>query len=211
MIAILVFLVALGILLAEGCMLSMLILGYKTSRWVQCPFALPLAAISNVLLILLYTIFGIPLTVLSLLIGHLLLIAIIGLCVWKWSGFVPPLRDYAATSSFPLTKKFIFLRIVCGVLLSITFVYSFTHAVILPSFQVDSFSNWTMRAKVSFTDQRMAFDHTEARGIAKPQYPFLVHALQITANQGQGVWSDRIANTMTFLLTLSGFFAIFTI
>src|SRR3989344_78833 len=84
MIAILVFLVALGILLAEGCMLAMLVLGYKTSRWVRCPFALPLAAISNVLLILFYTIFGILLTVLSLLIGHLLLIAIIGLCVWKW-------------------------------------------------------------------------------------------------------------------------------
>jgi hypothetical protein len=43
--------------------------------------------------------------------------------------------------------------------------------------------------------------------MAKPQYPFLFHALQITANQGQRSWNDRIANGVLWLLSVTSLLA----
>jgi 4-amino-4-deoxy-L-arabinose transferase-like glycosyltransferase len=47
--------------------------------------------------------------------------------------------------------------------------------------------------------------------MAKPQYPFLFHALQITVNQGQRRWNDTAANAMLWLLSLGSFAAMFLI
>lgn len=94
-------------------------------------------------------------------------------------------------------------------LLTNIFIYSAAHALLLPTFSIDSLTNWTMRAQISFVDRSLAFDRTEDRGMAKPQYPFLTHALQIAGNQGQEAWNDRAANATTWLLSLSVFSALF--
>ncbi len=103
------------------------------------------------------------------------------------------------------------LQTICLLLIAATGIYSFAHAVLLPTFQYDSATNWTMRSEISFYDQAIAFDTNEERGMAKPQYPFLFHALQITVNQGQHRWNDRAANTILWLLSLSCFSGIFLI
>jgi hypothetical protein len=92
---------------------------------------------------------------------------------------------------------------------TVPFVCPVVSAVLLPTFQYDSATNWTMRSKISFVDQKMAFDSTEERGMAKPQYPFLFHTLQITANQAQRVWSDTVANTILYFLSITTFISLY--
>ena len=65
-----------------------------------------------------------------------------------------------------------------------------------------------MRSKISFESQTMLFD--SAGGLVeKPHYPFLYHALQITAMQFVPEWSEPVANGIHFLLTLSSLFAVY--
>ena len=68
--------------------------------------------------------------------------------------------------------------------------------------------NWNMRSKVSFIEKKLVLsDHHKL--IAKPHYPFLYHALQITTQQGQNEWNDRYANLIHFLMSLSSITALF--
>jgi len=187
------------LLVAEGYLFARLLTGGTLLR---LSLALPLVAISNLLLLFACTVLDVPLSLPVLLGSHVVLVA---LAAWLGRKRTPT----AETETTNGTSVSLGLRIACIVLLLCTTGYSFAHAVILPSFQADSFTNWTMRSKLSFLDKRMAFDATEERGVAKPQYPFLFHALQITANQGQREWSDRGANTILWLLNMSCFAAIF--
>lgn len=205
MTAIPLFLIVLAILFATGWSAARLLLpdGDPLLRWT---LSLPLAALVNVLVIFVLTVLNIPLA-------------------W-WSIFPPQIIFFASSLIFSkhpsihppnqpmnqLTIQSFFHRslvVLCTLLLVNIFCFSAIHAILLPSLAVDSYTNWTMRAQVSFHDRAIAFDPTEARGVAKPQYPFLVHGLQIAANQGQPVWNDRTANTVTFLLSLSTFGASF--
>ena len=81
--------------------------------------------------------------------------------------------------------------------------YGFSHSILLPSFQYDSFTHWAHRSKLSFYDQQIAFDETRARGMRQPQYPLLYHSLQITSNQLQSDWNDRSASGIQFILMIS--------
>lgn len=101
------------------------------------------------------------------------------------------------------------LRAACIALLAVQCGYAAVHALWLPTYHIDSLTNWTMRAKVSWLDGSLAFDETEARGVAKPQYPFAVHGVQTAAHVVAPAWSDRSANAATLLLTFSGFGALF--
>lgn len=199
--------IVLLLLLLEGFAFSVCILGWKTFRPLQAALALPLAALANVILTALYTIFTVPFTPWSLLGGHIVIVILAGIYWHRWPK--PSIAILAHTPSFMPPKIRWSIRTACGLILLGLFIYSFAHAVILPSFQADSFSNWTMRSKISFMDREIAFDRTEARGLAKPQYPFLLHSLQITANQLHSTWSDRVANTITFLLTLTSFITLY--
>ncbi len=169
--------------------------------------SLPLSAFINVLLVFLYTLTTVPLSARSLLVGHLVIIAILWFLGRKMHLHAPPPLPSSPISSW--TKRL--LLVGSMVIVASTTVYAFSHAVLLPSFQYDSATNWTMRSKISFYDQHIAFDQTEDRGMAKPQYPFLFHTLQITANQGQAVWSDTIANSIHFLLSVSSLVALFVL
>ncbi|MBI5794631.1 glycosyltransferase family 39 protein [Candidatus Uhrbacteria bacterium] len=225
MIAALIFLITLGILLLEGWLLAGFFIA-ASDRLLRMTFALPLAAISNVLLFLLFTIFSIRLLPIQLLIGHGVIIAatifLAGRTLRSGSGQAPALHSLKSSEPAgrnvksrwgprPLygNTRARFVKIVCILLLKNIFVFSLIHAVVLPTFSIDSFTNWTMRSKISYTDHAIAFDRDEARGMAKPQYPFLTHALQIAANEGQHSWSDTAANGITWLLSLSCFAALF--
>ena len=203
----LLFFLWLIVLVCEGWFLvAMLIPG--ADRTLRIMLALPLAAIANVLIIFFYTIIHVPLALITLGAAHIAIIAIAFILARKF-GTVSPSASESSTESWSLKKKI--LGVVCGLLLANAFVFSAVHAVILPSLSIDVFTNWTMRAKVSWADGAMAFDHTEVRGVGKPQYPFLVHGLQVVVNEGQSDWSDRAANTITWLLTISSFGAAFVL
>jgi hypothetical protein len=201
------FLFWLLLLLVEGNALSSCILKAKKGSALTYALALPLASLVNVLIVFLYTVVHIPLFWWTILLGHIAVIT--GLSFyWKakqatWAGEI---EDTAISQYIRIPH---ILRWLCIVLLAGDLLFSFTHAIILPTYNIDSLTNWTMRSEVSFYDHAIAFDPTEVRGVAKPQYPFLFHALQITANEGNSSWNDRAANVILFLLTLSSFWAIF--
>lgn len=202
---VLAFLAALGIFLFEGWLAAGLLMPPRM-RLLRLSLALPLAALGNVLLVLTFTFASVPLSLLPLLAGHAVVIGTL-VAVRRVLPAPPELtpslelpRVHAQTSRHVRA-----LMLVCALLLCGQLLYGFTHAVLLPTVQIDSLTNWTMRSKVSFEDRAIAFDRTEERGVAKPQYPFLFHALQVAANQGQPEWSDRVANVITFLLTVGQF------
>jgi len=196
------FLSVLALLITEGSLLSRRLL--KTGWPLNIALALPLAAFLNVIITFIWTVFGIPLTPLSLLGPHLIFTFLLTAGIR-----IPPKPEMnnpvPKNSLNPFHKILISVSVLT---LSIVAVFSFVHAVMLPTFQYDSATNWTMRSQISFVDQHIAFDPTENRGMAKPQYPFLFHALQITANQGQTRWNDTAANLILLLLSLGSFAAV---
>ncbi|MDD5103834.1 MAG: hypothetical protein PHX93_05565 [Candidatus Peribacteraceae bacterium] len=201
--------VSLALLLAEGWCAVNLVLFSRSSRegLLLClALALPFAALFNVLLFLLFMLCGIPLTTVSLWIGHACIVA--GLLLVR--QFLPPTghdSDPALLSSLRLPRIIIAL---CLFILAGALVYGFAHAWLLPPFQYDSFTNWLMRSKMSFLEQRLVFDNAfPHEAVRKPHYPFLVHALHLMANAGQSSWRDQLASGMTFLLSVSLLFGSF--
>lgn len=193
------------LLLIEGAALAVLLL--PSGSWLlPVALGLPIAAFVNVLVVFLFTVAGVSLSQMTLTGLHLLLTAGLIILVVRKDQWV---MDLDRAKEAAMTKP---ARIIFGVsllLIAVVIVYSFSHAVMLPTVQYDSTTNWTMRSQISFYDHAMAFDPTEVRGMAKPQYPFLFHALQITANQGQHAWNDTAANTILYLLSVSTFGALF--
>jgi hypothetical protein len=187
-----------ALLITEGWLIARMML--KTSqKWLQLFLALPIASLTNVLIVFVCTIVDIPLTPLSLLLPHAMIIGIL-----TWTLHTTQIKTVAPMqSAFTLPQKS--ALVLFELLIGATVVSSFAHAVLLPTFQYDSATNWTMRSQISFVDRNIAFDPTEDRGMAKPQYPFLFHALQITANQGQAEWNDTAANAILWALSLSSF------
>lgn len=197
------------LLIIEGFLLATIVLQTRSARWMRMSLSLPLSTFTNVLLIFLYTVVHIPLTSLSIIAGHIFLIVLFfGWMKWKVQ---PEEADILPTTYHRITRKEWPLIGICTIILLSTIIYSFSHAVLLPTFQYDSATNWTMRSEISFDDHAIAFDQNEDRGMAKPQYPFLFHALQITANEGQSQWNDTKANAILWLLSVATFTALFLI
>lgn len=167
--------------------------------WLRFTLALPISALTCTLIIFILTIFKIPLTSLSIIGLHLILI--IGLLITRK-------RNNELTNNQKLkTGKLInFLPL----LLIPTLIYAFTHSILLPTFHYDSATNWNQRSQISFLEKQIAFDTHEGL-IKKPHYPFLYHALQITTHQLQPEWNDRLANTIHFLFNLSALIALLLI
>lgn len=196
------------VLLIGGTALALLILPEATMSLAMA-FGVPLGALLNVGLIFLYTLTGIPLTQISIFTGHLVIIAVLFLIMYTYPVL---LMDLERPHHQPKTRLTLPEKTVVSLslfLLTAGIIYSASHALLLPSVQYDSMTNWTMRSQISFVDQRIAFDPTEVRGMAKPQYPFLFHALQISANQGQSHWNDTAANGILYILSLASFGAVF--
>ena len=194
------------LLILEGTAIVTLLLG-KESILRATTLSLPIGALTNVLIIFALTIVGIPLTPLSILLPTIIITITAGFFTWR----MPNVTTLKNAQQEATTRKFSIVIALCSFILGSTLIYSFAHAVLLPTFQYDSATNWTMRSKISFLDRYIAFDPTEDRGMAKPQYPFLFHALQITVNQGQKEWGDTSANAILWLLSLSTFVALFLV
>lgn len=193
----------------EGYVLARLILKNEDGRMLLS-LSVPLGILLNTLLFFGYTLLHVPLAPLPLFAGHsVMLAALLG----TYHGCKHPWPLFFATSNNEskherLTKKSTILITCCVLLLSAKAVYAFSHAVLLPTAQLDSLANWNMRAKLSFQDRAMAFDTDALRGMEKPHYPFLFHSSQIFINQGQGTWNDSLANGIHFLLALTSFTAL---
>ena len=203
-----IFLFWLFVLLAEGFLIANILLPKQEKFLLAFSLALPISAFSNVLIVFLCTIFEVDLRFLSFAIAHLSTIAVLTVAYWK-----SPRRGIALISSKAtvLTSKkgTLALRLVCALFITFQMIFSFAHSVVLPTYHIDSLTNWTMRSKVSFYDHAIAFDADESRGVAKPQYPFLFHSLQILVNEGNADWSDRSANAIVFLLNISSLISLF--
>lgn len=195
------FVLTFGILITEGWMLARFFTSEKRLQWLLAPSG---GAITNVLLIFVYTLAGLPLMFWTLIPGHAAILAVLWLLESRRIFHAPVLQVTDAPQKLWMGSKLQKgITAVSLVLLTVTCVFSFVHAIILPSISFDVFTNWTHRAQVSWSDQAIAFDDSEIRGVAKPQYPFLVHGLQIFVHQGQRDWSDRAANTVTWILTIT--------
>ncbi len=186
-----------GLLLIEGHLLTTCALGVREKR-ITLSCGLAMAALSNVLLVWLFTVLNIPLIAATLLPAHILVLLLAYRLQWSMrsEGALPPPK----LSLLPSLKSPIVL--ISTVLLTVTFLYGASHSVLLPTFQYDSATNWTMRSEISFYDEKIAFDREENRGMAKPQYPVLFHMLQLTANLGQPAWNDAAANAVLELLSI---------
>ena len=202
------FLLSVGLLALCGFLCATLVLG-KTLPPLRIALALPLGSLLNALHVLALTVLHIPLSPLPLFASTLFL----ALLLLEAVRCRPPAMIAIPSVRAPAFAKRerSAITAVASAFLCVAFAYAAFHALVLPSAQWDSLSNWTMRSEVSFYDHAIAFDRDESRGVAKPQYPFLFHALQIAANQGQREWNDHAANGILFLLSLSSFAALFLI
>ncbi len=206
MISFLTFFGVTALLFFQGWFGTHALLGGKESKPLRACLALPVAALFNAILVCVLTFTDVALTPLGILIGNACILAGFWLAAFRMHS--AKTANVCVPREKLTTGKRVLL-VACAILLAVDVGYAFSHAVLLPTFQYDSATNWTMRSRISYVDRAMAFDVDESRGMAKPNYPFLYHALQITANQGQGAWNDTAANAIHFLLSLSAFGAAF--
>lgn len=199
----------------EGKLLLRLVARNQLTRWEQWALGFPLSAFLNALLFFVLTIVGVPLTFLVVYGAHALIIVLLAFFSRKIS--LPaqfPITNSQSPSNFQFLifnsqfpRKFLIALLLLS--LTVKLFYAFSHAVFLPSYYFDTVSQWNMRARISYEDHAIAFDTDESRGMSKPQYPILLHALQIAFMLPQAGWLDRVANSATFLLTLTSFVTLF--
>ncbi|MBU0458701.1 glycosyltransferase family 39 protein [Patescibacteria group bacterium] len=205
MISLLIFLGITLLLIAEGWLILSLI-GIPRS-YLKFFLSLPTAALPNSLIILIITLANLslhPTTIISL---HMIIIIALTIIVISKRKEQLANLPTSQLANLPPTQRFI-ITTTCSTLLLITFIYGFSHAVLLPTFHYDSVMNWNNRSKISFIEKQLVLtDHHEL--IAKPHYPILYHSLQITTQQGQSEWSDRLGNLIHFLLSISSLAALF--
>lgn len=207
MFSLILYVLGTTILVLAGASIVTLILG-KKSVALSMALGLPMGALLNVLIVFALTIAGIPLSAFSIYLPLILTTIVAGFFAVRSLKETSPAVQESRGRTSPIHRV---LSTACVFILGSLLIYSFAHAVMLPTFQYDSATNWTMRSKISFIDRHMAFDPTEDRGMAKPQYPFLFHALQITVNETQQEWSDMGASAILWLLSLSTFSALFIV
>ncbi len=199
------FTIVLVLLITEGWLLASVILSGQ-NRLLCIALSLPISALVNVLIVFVCTVFSVPLVLLTMLVAHAVVIAI---AAYLWKN-LPRHPHPELTDKKERNRSWRNTSVLCAcMIIACTGIYSLAHSIVLPTFQYDSATNWTMRSQISFYDHAIAFDTDENRGMAKPQYPVLFHALQLTANLGQRSWNDTMANTILELLSISSFAAVF--
>ena len=218
MISLLLFLFSALLLIAEGWLL-LAVFRVPLTRLERIALAFPIAAFVNVLIFFVLTVFGVPLSGLVVYGIHGLIIVVlllVGTSGKHAAAVRKPPQTTAIFESLLRFKSFLKLRlwkkliiVLLLVSIAIKLFYGISHSVILPgTFYFDSLSQWTHRAQVSYVDQGIAFDLNEERGVSKPQYPILVHSLQIFFMLPHNNWIDAVANGSTLLLSFMSLAAI---
>lgn len=206
------------LLTLEGMLLLRLFAERSLTFLERLSLGFPVGAFLNALLFFLLTLLKVPLEFWMVYGAHAVVFG--GLVFFERGTFKATNReapldgacpefDRRARGKLSTGKKEKLLLALLLLSLTVKIFFAFSHAVLLPTFYYDSLSQWNMRARISYEDRAIAFDLDEHRGMSKPQYPILLHALQITFMLPQGAWLDRVANSSTFLLTLSSFVAFF--
>jgi hypothetical protein len=188
------------ILFLEGRMVASLLAGQHLTAREKWALGFSLGAFINALIFFLFTILSVPLTFWTVFGAHGVLTVSLAL--------IGPGRVYASSMlsmTRPVGSKW--RKALLAILLFsivIKLGYGASQALLYPSYYYDTISQWNMRAKISYEDQAIAFDRDELRGLSKPQYPILLHSLQIFFMLSQDEWHDTVANASTLLLSLSG-------
>ncbi|MDO8648382.1 MAG: glycosyltransferase family 39 protein [Candidatus Peregrinibacteria bacterium] len=197
MIAILSFIGITALLSGEG---HLLLRGItRRNDAVTIALSYPLGTLTNALVFFLAHILGLRWTLLS--IGSIHGVLIIALLVW----FLTRGRRKTAAEHerIPSSHLSPILASVCGIVALVALLSAALYALAFPTFFWDAFTNWAMRSMQSYQAQSLVFD-----GIAKAQYPILIHSLHVVFALPGG-WSDRLANAATFLLSTTSLLTLF--
>ena len=216
---ILFFIGAAFLLIVEGRFLALFMTQGALQKAEGWALGFPLGTAVNALLFYFFTISGAPLTALTVFGGHVVMLIVLGVFnhVIPGSPATASIRPRPTPAGLELLPPPLLLRragsmtyrvllILLAIATAISLLYGIVHTF-LPTFYYDSVSQWTMRAKISFFDQHIAFDVDELRGMSKPQYPILLHSLQIFFALAINNWSDLVANSAILILNLTSFLA----
>jgi len=208
------------ILTVEGRWLCAAVAGRWLTKAEMWALGFPLGALLNVIFFFICTVIGIPLLTPVVFFGHLVLLLLLGSCVKKT---MQPQEKCEVRNAkcevncfrishfaFRTCSTLRILKILLIISISIKLFYGISESLV-PTYYYDSVSQWTMRSKISYEDNAIAFDQDEVRGLSKPQYPILLHSLQIVFMLPQKEWSDAVANGSTLLLTLTSLLLVFLI
>lgn len=196
----LISVIAASLLLAfEGKLLFTLLTRSRGERLLGWSMGYGLGALINAVIVFALQLFAIPLKLPA--VGALHLMTLAGL--WFFSRHIrsAPFPPLAEKQQKPMVPRW--LVIGCGVLLGFVLLNAAVSALVLPPFFWDGFAQWAMRAKQALSAATFTFE-----GVTQPQYPILLHALQILPMLAPG-WSDPVANAMTLLLSLSTLLSFF--
>ncbi len=192
MLSFLLFIGATVILLVEGRALLLLTTGHSFGRILPWTLGFPLGVFLNVLLFFLFTLFRIPLLLSTIFIAHAVLLTLLTFFLLRFGTVETEKveserkKDFLSALFHPFGRRILLVILLLS--LAVKLFYGVSHAVLLPTFYYDSLSQWNMRARVSLEDHAIAFDSDERRGVSKPQYPILLHSLQILFLLPQGEW-----------------------
>lgn len=159
-----------------------------------------LGTTGGMFILFLLGVFGLPfsrLTIGSLLMG----ILVIAWLLYRWKG-----RSSCAdvwVASAPMSMR---MKTVCGVIgalcvakiafLAVTFMLT-------PSYLDDTLSNWNLRAKVFFYEQRFTLELPQGTNPELSSYPPAVSLLKTTLVTIAGEWSEPLVNSVHILWYLA--------
>ena len=190
------------LLTAQGWIVARRLLQKNYGSILEILLGLPLGALINVFAVALLSLVGVELHALSIIGANLCITLLLLISVqplFKAKCDISTQEDVLKISKV--------VSILSGCIIAASLIYAISHAL-LPTFHYDSTTNWNMRSKVSYYRAEVVFDD-EGGLVSKSNYPFLFHALQISANQFSPNWSDKSANGIHLLLTLSTLGAVF--
>ncbi|MBT3835003.1 hypothetical protein HOF56_02025 [Candidatus Peribacteria bacterium] len=209
MISFLLFIFSAFLLTFEGRLVVLILAGKSFRRCEQYFLGFAIGAFINALIFFLLTVSNIPINFPFVYLLHVVVISILLYVTYKnklWFHFKShsPIKIFESggiRSAKNILMIFIALSMACKLF------FSLGHALFVPSYYYDTLSQWNMRSRISYEDQKIAFDLNEDRGHSKPQYPILIHSLQIYFNQPQADWNDSRANASTLILSIFAFSA----
>lgn len=207
------FLATASTLTIEGALLVGAVTGADLPRVIRWSLGYPTALLVNALVFFLLHLVGLPLTAATVGGSHLLILSTL-------TALSLRRRMPSTTAAEPIANRPhagggasvpwhhrpipLLLSLPCTISLAVVAFSAISHAVFLPTSSWDSLTNWHMRSQQMFEAQSLL-----TSGVAKPQYPVLLHATQIVSVMPLGRWSDTTANVSTLLLSAASFWSVF--
>ncbi len=193
------FLIAVAVLLLEGRFLAAIILRSRGEKVLAWTLGYPLGALLNTGVFFVFNQVHIPWNLGTIGGMHLILLALLSLLILRQpkDGFSLKQSDPIAIHPFLFAFSIAIVAVVVG--------SAALHALTIPSINWDVFTNWAMRAKISFYAGRFVTEN-----VTQPQYPVLLHSLEMLPMYGAG-FVDQLTKAMSLVLSLSGLGALFVL